>query len=110
MSEEKELSEAEHLIAMKNSQGWDIVLNRYNAIVKEISDLRTIPHETLDKDGGQLIFTTEQRMKEMVKREAALSLFELLFEGISASVDNFHDTMQDLIDKKEEGYIKRIDD
>ena len=111
MSEEtKQLSEAEHLIAMKNSQGWGILEARYNEIVQDMSDLRTIPKDIYN-DNGQKIreATSEERMNEMIVREGALSLFEELFGGITADIDTFHDTMKHDMKPEETDNIKRFD-
>lgn len=106
--EQKKLSDAEHLIAMKGSHGWAILMDRYENIVKQISDLRTIPLKVIENNVEKELTTTE-RMDEMIKREGALSLFESLFGSITADIDYFKETMEEDRKIKEDELIKRFD-
>lgn len=110
MSEEKQLSEAEHIIAMQNSEGWRIVKERYEAIIKNLSDIRTIPNKVYDDNGNYVREATqEERLKEMIVREGALSLFQELFEGLEADVEKFHDVMKVDMEEEESDGIKRFE-
>ena len=107
VEENKQLSEAEHLIAMKNSQGWAIFTERYERIVRDISDLRTIPRDILDDSGVKIREATiEERTKEMVLREGALSLFGELFESMHADVDKFQDVMQHRVEIESDNIVR----
>lgn len=76
----KDQTEATELHYTVNSIGWGILMERAENIITELMDIRSLPDD----------LTPENKIKEIEKREAGVSLFQDLLRqivGDAAKID-----------------------
>jgi len=98
MTDEHEqiLSESQEITFTLNSAGWAILEQRANKMINELMDIRTLTGET-----------TEDKMKEIEKRELGISLFTQLLQDLKGE-QQFNNSENTLKSHTRDEYIINI--